>query len=123
MRTGGADLLSRQALNRATLQRQLLLTRVPASPCDVLEHLVGMQAQAPRAPYVGLWSRVAGFDPQELSELVAQRAVVRAPLLRATVHLVTAADFWRSTSVAGAHVAEVVFHQPLCQATGRCGTG
>ena len=93
MRTGGADLLSRQALNRATLQRQLLLTRVPASPCDVLEHLVGMQAQAPRAPYVGLWSRVAGFDPQELSELVAQRAVVRAPLLRATVHLVTAADF------------------------------
>ncbi len=93
VRTGDADLLSRQALNRATLQRQLLLNRVPASPCGVLEHLVGMQGQAPRAPYVGLWSRVAGFNPRELSELVAQRAVVRAPLMRATVHLVTVGDF------------------------------
>ena len=60
---------------------------------ETLEHLVGMQGQAPLAPYVGLWSRLADFNAQELSDLVATRSVVRAPLMRATVHLVTATDF------------------------------
>jgi len=60
---------------------------------DEIEHLVGMQAQAPRAPYVALWSRLAGFAPAELEALVEERHVVRAAgMLRTTIHLVSAAD-------------------------------
>lgn len=83
---------SRRALNRATLSRQLLLERHELPAADVVTHLAGMQAQAPLAPYIGLWTRLAGFDPGELSTLVADRTAVRAALMRGTVHLVTAAD-------------------------------
>jgi len=64
---------------------------VPA--LDEIEHLVGMQAQAPRAPYLALWSRLAAFAPAELEALVEERRVVRAAgMLRTTIHLVSAAD-------------------------------
>lgn len=58
-----------------------------------VEHLAGLQAQAPLAPYVGLWTRLAGFAPKNLEDLYAERAVVRAHVMRNTVHLVTAEDF------------------------------
>ena len=83
-----------RALNRALLERQLLLSRRTVAVPDVLEHLVGMQGQEPQAPYLGLWSRLEGFEPAALSELVASGAAVRGPLLRATIHLVTVRD-WR----------------------------
>ena len=54
-------MLDRRALNRATLARQLLLERTSMTAADAIEHLVGMQAQAPQAPYVGLWTRLTGF--------------------------------------------------------------
>jgi hypothetical protein len=84
--------LSRRALSRATLARQFLLGRVHQPVPQALEHLAGLQAQAPDAPYVGLWSRLEGFETDQLAWLIASREAVRAPLMRATVHLVTAAD-------------------------------
>ena len=97
---GSADRLSLRALGRATLARQLLLERdTDLAPFDAIEHLVGMQAQAPHAPYVGLWTRLEGFQPEQLSELITSRRAVRAPLMRATLHLVTAPDCVRLRAV------------------------
>jgi hypothetical protein len=85
--------LSRRALNRATLDRQFLLRRHPLAPLAAVRHLVGLQAQAPQAPYLGLWTRLSGFSPEDFSNLLAERAVARAPVMRATVHVVDATDF------------------------------
>lgn len=87
--------LSLRALNRATLARQLLLSRSPMSALDAIEHLVGMQAQAPFAPYYGLWSRLDGFTGDELSGLLSSRKAARIVLMRGTIHLVTARDCHR----------------------------
>jgi len=84
--------LSRRALNRTLLTRQLLLERVRRPALDVVGLLVGMQAQEPIDPYVGLWTRIDGFDPSELSEAIEERRAVRMGLLRGTLHLVTARD-------------------------------
>jgi len=87
--------ISRRALNRATLARQLLLRRTERPLPEVVEHLVGLQAQTPHSWYVGLWSRVAGFRPDAAVDLITGRALVRLALMRSTIHLVTAADAWR----------------------------
>lgn len=84
--------LTARRLGRATLARQLLLERAALPVPAAVEHLVGLQAQAPLAPYVSLWTRLAGFDPLELSALTERRAVVRGWFMRATVHLLTARD-------------------------------
>lgn len=86
--------LTWRALNRATLARQHLLART--SPLvDTIEHLVGLQAQLARPPFVGLWSRVDGMTRQALIELFAKRRVVRATSLRGTIHVMSARDFLR----------------------------
>ncbi|MGW2179891.1 winged helix DNA-binding domain-containing protein [Streptomyces sp. NPDC001732] len=84
--------LSARALNRATLERQLLLRRTAMSAKDAVEHLVGLQAQNTKPPYYQLFARLDGFDPAELAGLLESREAVRMVTLRSTIHLHTAAD-------------------------------
>ncbi|MBM7172319.1 AlkZ family DNA glycosylase [Streptomyces sp. G44] len=92
--TGGdVPVLSTRALNRATLERQLLLRRSrELSVKDAVTHLVGLQAQNVKPPYYALAARLADFDPRELSALLESRELVRMVTLRSTIHLHTAAD-------------------------------
>jgi Winged helix DNA-binding domain len=87
-----AEVLSRRALNRALLERQHLLRRAEMPVHDMVEHLVGLQAQEIMPPYIGLWSRLEGFDPNELGRLLEEREVVRLWLMRGTIHLATVRD-------------------------------
>ncbi|WP_329124823.1 winged helix DNA-binding domain-containing protein [Streptomyces sp. NBC_01465] len=86
------DTMSTRALNRATLQRQLLLDRAAMSAEDAVAHLLGLQAQNVKPPYFALWSRLADFRPEELSTLMEERAAVRMVTMRSTIHLHTADD-------------------------------
>jgi hypothetical protein len=87
------SVLTRRALNRALLARQLLLTRARTSPLAAVEQLAGMQAQVPRPPFVGLWTRLQKFAPADLLALINAKKVVRATTLRGTIHLMSTADF------------------------------
>jgi len=87
------DVLTLRQINRATLARQMLLARERVTPLEAVERLVAVQAQWPRPPFLGLWSRVEGFRRQDLAALLMTHKVVRATLLRGTLHLCTAADF------------------------------
>jgi hypothetical protein len=87
--------LGKRELNRALLARQLLLDnagRTGRGVIEIVEHLVGLQAQAPFPPYYGLWSRIDGFRPDDLATLINDRGVVRIALMRGTIHLVSARD-------------------------------
>ncbi|HEU4522850.1 MAG TPA: winged helix DNA-binding domain-containing protein [Thermoanaerobaculia bacterium] len=89
--------MNRRALNRATLARQMLLARERVKPLAAIERLAGLQAQVPRPPFIALWSRLENFRREDLLRLIANRRVVRGPLMRATIHLVSRKDFiaWR----------------------------
>lgn len=87
---GGA--LTARDLNRATLARQLLLERVDLAPEEAVARLVCLQGQAPASPYLALWNRLTDIQPADLDALFAERKLVRATLLRMTLHIAHQAD-------------------------------
>jgi hypothetical protein len=89
--------ISTRALNRATLARQLLLKRHAIGAVEAAERIAGLQAQVPKPPAIGLWSRIEGFTLADLRDAIASRQLVRATLMRGTLHLVSRRDFlmWR----------------------------
>jgi hypothetical protein len=88
-------ILTLRELNRATLARQMLLARETVSIPAAIERLVGLQAQLSSAPFVGLWTRLRDFRRDELARLIENRTVVKATLMRATLHIFTAEDYMR----------------------------
>ena len=82
-------------LNRATLARQLLLGREPLGIIEAVHRVVALQAQEPASPYLALWNRVADFDPSMLDAALADHAIVKASLMRITLHAVDASDYPR----------------------------
>ncbi|MGP3689224.1 winged helix DNA-binding domain-containing protein [Streptomyces sp. IBSNAI002] len=84
--------LDERALNRATLARQLLLSRAEMSARDAVGHLLGLQAQNVKPPYFQLHARLAGFRPAELAGLMESREAVRMVTMRSTIHTHTADD-------------------------------
>jgi Winged helix DNA-binding domain len=86
--------LTARELNRALLARQLLLERVSLPLPRALERMGCLQAQYVPSMYVGLWSRVEGFERDALTRALERRKVVQATLMRSTIHLVSARDYW-----------------------------
>ena len=86
--------LTEAELNRALLARQLLLDRSRLSLTNALERIAGIQAQYAPAMYVGLWSRLEGFEREQLTRALERRTVVQGTSLRATIHLLTPRDWW-----------------------------
>jgi uncharacterized protein YcaQ len=84
--------LSERELNRATLARQLLLARGRVTVTQAVQRIAGLQAQYSPGPYVNLWSRVEGFRIEQLERALRRRTVVKASLMRLTLHLVAAQD-------------------------------
>jgi hypothetical protein len=85
--------LTGRQLNRATLARQLLLTRESIGPAEAIARVCGLQAQEAAPPFIGLWTRLAGFEREQLLAALRDREVVRATLMRATLHLLGARDY------------------------------
>jgi hypothetical protein len=87
------DTLTLRQLNRATLARQLLLARERVAPVEAVERLGGLQAQEPKPAFAALWTRLEGFERAQLHDALMQRSVVRGTMMRATLHMTSAADY------------------------------
>jgi hypothetical protein len=86
--------LTQRELNRALLARQLLLERKRTALPRTLERMGGLQAQYAPSMYIGLWSRVQKLEREALTRALERRSVVQGTLMRATIHLVSAGDYW-----------------------------
>ena len=88
------DVLDTRALNRSVLARQALLARFAGTIPGLLRQMAFLQAQYAPSMYIGIWSRLQGFRRDDLTRALEQRTVVQATLLRSTIHLVAAEDYW-----------------------------
>jgi hypothetical protein len=86
-------ILSQRELNRALLARQLLLEPARLTVARAVERVAGLQAQEAAPPFIGLWTRLEGFERSQLTRALARRTVVKATLMRGTLHLVSARDY------------------------------
>jgi hypothetical protein len=86
--------LSMRALNRALLARQLLLERASVPIAEAVEQVGGLQTQYAPSGYVGLWTRLAGFERDALTTALEERSVIQATLMRVTIHIVSRREYW-----------------------------
>ena len=98
--------LTVRELNRATLARQMLLERAPIGAVEAVERLAGMQAQYSPSPYIGLWNRLKGFKIDDLTTALHNREIIKASMMRWTLHLASARDYpYFSTAITAARLA------------------
>src|SRR4029450_12899557 len=118
-RMPSSRVLTKRSLNRALLERQLLLRRRRMPALQAVERLVALQSRGPRDPYVALWSRLEPFRAETLSDALEERHAVRMTLLRGTLHLVTAPDALRPRPLAQPAIEGVIYgSSPLRTAVG-----
>ena len=86
--------LTARHLNRALLDRQLLLERSTLPIAEAIEQVGGLQTQYAPSGYVGLWTRLADFRRAALTEALEDRSVIQATLIRTTIHMVSGREFW-----------------------------
>ena len=91
-------ILTERALNRALLARQQLLDRSPLSLIEIMEQMGGIQTQYAPAGYIGLWSRMRDFERPMLTRALQERRAIQATMMRSTIHMVSAADYWPITA-------------------------
>lgn len=123
------EVLTRRRMNRALLARQLLVERETVPVVTAVEKLVALQAQVPRPPFVGLWTRVRDFERQHLLDALHDRKIIRATALRGTIHMMSTKDFLAfrpllsemlmdgAQSIVGKHVPDI--DREAIHATGR----
>jgi hypothetical protein len=91
-------ILTLRELNRTTLARQMLLSRTSGPTPETVSRLVGLQAQSAMAPFVGLWTRIEGLEREDVAGLIEDKTILKATMMRGTLHLVTAEDYLRFRS-------------------------
>src|SRR3954452_20559075 len=94
MTNADLETLTTRRLNRALLARQHLLERADSSISDVVEDVGGLQTQYAPSAYIALWSRLRGFERDDLTAAMERREVIHGTLMRVTIHSVTAGDYW-----------------------------
>jgi hypothetical protein len=109
--------LSLPQLNRALLARQMLLAREQVPLVKAIDRLVGLQAQVPRAPFISLWSRLEKFRRADLVRLIEERKVIRATMMRGTIHLLSRKDFIAFRNLIQPVLTQVALNTPELRKT------
>ena len=104
---------TREALTYETMVRQGLSSRRPVGVTDAVRSVMALQAQEPAAPYLALWNRIDGFDPNDLDRALANAAIVKTSLFRFTLHAVDAGDIPWARAAMRSRVRDAGYHDVL----------